>query len=128
MSAAKFEEGFLDLIPIGGITFGRTTLRPGWRWSKHVRPLVDTERCEFHHVGFQASGRLVVEDRDGVQLEIGPGDVFDTPPGHDAWVVGEEACVIVDFQGIADWALRGPSLRTLTTVLFHRHRGFRPER
>jgi class 3 adenylate cyclase len=114
----EFEEGFLDLISIGGITFGRTTLRPGWRWSKHVRPLVDTERCEFHHVGYQLSGRWVVEDRNGVRLEIGPGDVFDTPPGHDAWVVGDEACVIVDFQGIADWGQRGPSLRTLTTVLF----------
>ena len=114
----EFEEGFLDLISIGGLTFGRTTLRPGWCWSKHVRPLVDTERCEFHHVGYQLSGRWVVEDRDGVRLEIGPGHVFDTPPGHDAWVVGDEPCTIIDFQGIADWALRGPSFRTLTTVLF----------
>jgi class 3 adenylate cyclase len=114
----EFEEGFLDLISIGGVTFGRETLRPGWCWSKHVRPLADTERCEFHHVGYQLSGRWVVEDRDGVQLEIGPGDVFDTPPGHDSWVVGDEPCVTIDFQGIADWALRGPSLRTLLTVLF----------
>jgi class 3 adenylate cyclase len=114
----EFEEGFLDLISIGGVTFGRETLRPGWCWSKHVRPLADSERCEFHHVGYQLSGRWVVEDRDGVRLEIGPGDVFDTPPGHDSWVVGDEPCVTIDFQGIADWALRGPSLRTLLTVLF----------
>jgi len=113
-----FEEGFLDLLSIGGMTFGRETLLPGWCWSKHVRQIADTERCEFHHVGYQLSGRWVVEDRDGVQLEIGPGDVFDTPPGHDSWVVGEEPCVTIDFQGIADWAMRGPSLRILTTVLF----------
>jgi class 3 adenylate cyclase len=114
----EFEEGHLDLISIGGVTFGRETLRPGWCWSQHVRPLADTERCEFHHVGYQLSGRWVVEDRDGFRLEVGPGDVFDTPPGHDSWVVGDEPCVTIDFQGIADWALRGPSLRTLTTVLF----------
>jgi class 3 adenylate cyclase len=114
----EFEEGFLDLISMGGVTIGRETLRPGWCWSKHVRTIADTERCEFHHVGYQVSGRWVVEDRDGVQQEIGPGDVFDTPPGHDSWVVGDEPCVTIDFQGIADWAVRGTSLRTLTTVLF----------
>jgi class 3 adenylate cyclase len=114
----EFEEGFLDLISMGGVTIGRETLRPGWCWSKHVRTIADTERCEFHHVGYQVSGRWIVEDRDGVQQEIGPGDVFDTPPGHDSWVVGDEPCVTIDFQGIADWAVRGPSLRTLTTVLF----------
>lgn len=114
----EFEEGSFDLLSIAGVTFGRATLRPGWCWSKHMRPIAGTERCEFHHVGYQVSGRWVVEDRDGVQLEVGPGDVFDTPPGHDSWVVGDEPCVIIDFQGIADWAVRGPSLRTLTTVLF----------
>jgi class 3 adenylate cyclase len=114
----EFEEGFVDLISMGGVTIGRETLRPGWCWSKHVRTIADTERCEFHHVGYQVSGRWVVEDRDGVQQEIGPGDVFDTPPGHDSWVVGGEPCVTIDFQGIADWAVRGTSLRTLTTVLF----------
>ena len=114
----EFEEGFVDLISVGGVTIGRETLRPGWCWSKHVRTIADTERCEFHHVGYQVSGRWVVEDRDGVQQEIGPGDVFDTPPGHDSWVVGDEPCVTIDFQGIADWAVRGTSLRTLTTVLF----------
>lgn len=114
----EFEEGFVDLISMAGVTFGRETLRPGWCWSKHVRTIADTERCEFHHVGYQVSGRWIVEDRDGVQQEIGPGDVFDTPPGHDSWVIGDEPCVTIDFQGIADWAARGPSLRTLTTVLF----------
>ena len=114
----EFEDGFVELISIGGVTFGRETLRPGWRWSEHVRPLAGTERCEFHHVGYQVSGRLVVEDRDGVRLEVQPGDIFDTPPGHDSWVVGDDPSVSIDFQGIADWAVRGSSLRTLTTLLF----------
>jgi class 3 adenylate cyclase len=114
----EFEEGHLDLVSVGGLTFGRETLRPGWCWSKHVRPIAGTERCEFHHVGYQLSGEWVVEDRDGQQLQIRPGDVFDTPPGHDSWVIGDEPCVTIDFEGIADWAVRGPSLRTLTTVLF----------
>ena len=114
----EFDEGFVDLVSIGGVTFGRETLTTSWRWSKHVRSIAGTERCEFHHVGYQLSGRWIVEDRDGYQLEIQPGDIFDTPPGHDAWVVGDEPCVTIDFQGIADWAVRGPSQRTLTTVLF----------
>jgi class 3 adenylate cyclase len=114
----EFEEGYVDLISIGGVTFGQETLTPNWRWSKHVRDLAGTERCEFHHVGYQLSGRWIVEDRDGFQLEIKPGDIFDTPPGHDAWVIGDEPCVTIDFQGIADWAVRGPATRTVTTVLF----------
>jgi len=114
----EFDEGFVDLVSVGGVTFGQETLTPSWRWSKHVRPIAGTERCEFHHVGYQLSGRWIVEDRDGFQLEVKPGDIFDTPPGHDAWVIGDEPCVTIDFQGIADWAVRGPSLRTLTTVLF----------
>src|SRR3954451_23385234 len=114
----EFDEGFVDLVTIGGVTFGRETLTPHWRWSKHVRDLAGTERCEFHHVGYQLSGRWIVEDRDGTQLEIGPGDIFDTPPGHDAWVIGDEPCVTIDFQGIADWAIKGPSQRMLTTLLF----------
>jgi class 3 adenylate cyclase len=113
-----FERGVLDLIKVGPLTFGRETLEPGWRWSEHVKPLAGTELCEFHHVGYQVSGRWACEDRDGKLIEIGPGDIFDTPPGHDAWVIGDEPCVALDFQGIADWALRATSARVLTTVLF----------
>jgi class 3 adenylate cyclase len=114
----EFDGGTLDLLNVGPLTFGLETLQPGWRWSKDVKPLAGTERCEFHHVGYQVSGRWIVEDRDGTQLEVGPGQIFDTPPGHDAWVVGDEPCVTIDFQGIADWAARGSSGRILTTVLF----------
>ena len=113
-----FSKGILDLIKVGPLTFGRETLEPGWRWSVDVKPLAGTELCEFHHVGYQVSGRWICEDREGRQVEIGPGDIFDTPPGHDAWVIGDEPCVALDFQGIADWALRSTATRVLTTVLF----------
>ena len=113
-----FSGGILDLISVGALTFGRETLEPGWRWSTDVRPIAGTDRCEFHHVGYQVSGRWVCEDRDGTQIEIGPGDIFDTPPGHDSWVIGDEPCVTIDFQGIADWAARGSTPRVLTTIVF----------
>ena len=113
-----FEKGVLELIKVGPLTFGLETLEPGWRWSEHVKPLAGTELCEFHHVGYQVSGRWACEDRDGKLIEIGPGDIFDTPPGHDAWVIGDEPCVTLDFQGIADWAMRQTVARVLTTVLF----------
>jgi class 3 adenylate cyclase len=114
----EFPGGILDLISVGALTFGRETLEPGWRWSKDVRPIAGTDRCEFHHVGYQVSGRWICEDRDGHQVEVGPGDIFDTPPGHDSWVVGDEPCVSIDFQGIAGWAARGVAARILTTVVF----------
>ena len=114
----EFSKGSLDLIKVGPLTFGRETLQPGWRWSVDVQPIAGTGRCEFHHVGLQLSGRMICEDREGSQVEIGPGEIYDMPPGHDSWVVGDEPCVQVDFQGIADWALRPAAERVLTTVLF----------
>jgi class 3 adenylate cyclase len=114
----EFPGGVVDVLSIGPLTFGLETLHPGWRWSKDVRPIAGTDRCEFHHVGYQISGRCVAEDRDGTVTEMGPGDVFDIPPGHDVWVVGDEPCITLDFQGVAGWALRGAPSGTLTTVLF----------
>lgn len=111
--------GLVELVTIGSINVGRETLHPGWRWSTHVRPIVGTERCEFHHIGIQLSGRWIVETRDGMQTEIAPGDVYDIPPGHDSWVIGDEPAVNVDFQGVAGWALPpAPGQRQLATVLF----------
>ena len=113
-----FPSGRVELIRVGPITFGLETLEPGWRWSVDVRPIAGTDRCEFHHVGYQLSGRWIVEDRHGNPTKIVPGQLFDVPPGHDAWVVGDEACVTLDVQGVADWAVRSPATRVLTTVLF----------
>jgi len=115
----EFPFGFLDLITVRGTTMGRETLEPGWKWSTHIRPISGTERCEFRHVGFQISGRWVCESRDGSQIEIGPGEIYDVAPGHDSWVVGDEPAVAIDFQGIADWAASpGSGQRVLTTLLF----------
>jgi class 3 adenylate cyclase len=114
-----FELGHTDLVTIGPLTVGREVEEPGWRWSTHVRPIVGTERCEFHHVGIQVSGRLMVETRDGDLGEIGPDDLYDTAPGHDSWVVGDEPSVRIVFQGILGWAKAAdPGERVLTTVLF----------
>ena len=99
-----FELGHTDLVTIGPLTVGREVEEPGWRWSTHVRPIAGTERCEFHHVGMQVSGRLMVETRDGEIGEIRPGDLYNTAPGHDSWVVGDEPAVFVEFQGAANFA------------------------
>ena len=114
-----FELGHTDLVTIGPLTVGREVEEPGWRWSTHVRPIAGTERCEYHHVGLQVSGRLMVESRNGDVGVIEPGDLYDTAPGHDSWVIGDEPSVRIVFQGIADWAKPAdPGGRLLTTVLF----------
>jgi class 3 adenylate cyclase len=114
-----FELGHADLVTIGPLTVGREVEEPGWRWSTHVRSIAGTDRCEFHHVGIQVSGRVAIETRDGEVGEIGPGDIYDIAPGHDAWVLGDEPAVAIDFQGIAGWA-KAPEEgeRMLTTILF----------
>jgi class 3 adenylate cyclase len=111
--------GLVELVRMGSLTVGRETLYPGWRWSTHIRSIVGTDLCEFHHIGIQVSGRWICESRDGTQTEIGPGDVYDIAPGHDSWVVGDEPAVNIDFQGVAGWALPpAPGERVLTTILF----------
>jgi mannose-6-phosphate isomerase-like protein (cupin superfamily) len=82
-------------IALATVVVGRGVYRPGWRWSAHVRPIAG--RASEAHVGYIVSGRMVVRAPDGVQVELGPGDAFEAPPGHDAWVVGEEPCVALDF-------------------------------
>ena len=114
-----FELGYAEVVTVGTLTVGREFEEPGWRWSTHVRPIAGTDRCEFHHVGIQISGRWMCESRDGTQVEIGPGEVYDVAPGHDAWVIGEEPSVSIDFQGIAGWARADDGgERVLTTLLF----------
>ncbi|MEK6719429.1 MAG: adenylate/guanylate cyclase domain-containing protein [Chloroflexota bacterium] len=115
----RFERGFSELVTVGPLTISREVLEPGWRWSTHVKPIVRTERCEFHHVALVISGRMAIESRDGELREVGAGDVYDVAPGHDAWVVGDEPFVEATFQGIAGWA-KAPDAgeRILTTMLF----------
>ena len=95
------------------------TYEPGWRWSVDVKPMAGTDSCQFHHFGVTLSGRLRVQMRDGTELEIGAGDVFEIPPGHDAWVVGDEPWVSVDFEAMRAYGRAAPAggRRTLFSVL-----------
>ncbi len=100
----EFPKGRLELVRIGGATVGRATFQPGWRWSESVQPLAGTKSCEAPHFQYHVSGTFMVRMDDGTELECGPGDVSLLPSGHDAWVVGDEPVVLVDFQGMIDYA------------------------
>ena len=99
-----FPRGRVDLIKVGEVTLGRATLDPGWKWSTSVQPIANTKSCEASHFQYHAAGVLKVVMDDGSELECRPGDVSLLPPGHDAWVVGDEPVVLIDFQGMADYA------------------------
>jgi len=98
--------GRTDVVHVGGRTVGRGTFEPGWRWSRDVKPIAGTDSCEVSHLGYCVSGRMRVTMDDGRATEIGPGDVVAIPPGHDAEIVGEEACVLLDFGEIEEYAKR----------------------
>ena len=100
----EFPKGRLELIKIGGATVGRAVFEPGWRWSTSVQPLVNTKSCEAPHFQYHVSGVLRILMDDGTEFVAGPGDITTHPSGHDAWVVGDEPAVVVDFQGMIDYA------------------------
>ena len=100
----SFAKGKVELATVGGVTFGRATLDPGWKWSAHVQPIAKTKSCEAPHTQYIVSGRLRVRMDDGTEIEFGPGDVGFIPPGHNAWVVGNEPVVAIDVTGMADYA------------------------
>jgi len=100
----EFPKGRVDLLKVGGATVGRASFEPGWRWSTSVQPIAKTKSCEAPHFQYHVSGVLMVLMDDGTELECKPGDVSLLPSGHDAWVVGNEPAVIVDFQGMIDYA------------------------
>lgn len=102
----EFPLGRVELVQVGGATIGRATLLPGWRWSESVQPLAQTRSCQAAHLQYHVSGVLKVVMDDGAELECRAGDVSSLPPGHDAWVVGDEPVVVVDFQGMVDYARR----------------------
>lgn len=99
-----FEKGKLELLNMGGGSVGLLSLEPGWRWSTHVKPIAKTEFCEAPHFQYQVSGRLRVAMADGNEFETVKGDVVRIPSGHDAWVVGDEPVVLVDWAGAANYA------------------------
>ena len=94
----------VELVNMAGGQIGRYTFNPGWRWSECIKPVVKTDSCQVNHVGYVVSGALRVEHEDGSTADLGPGDVYSIEPGHDAWVVGDEPYVGVEFQGAANYA------------------------
>ena len=103
-----FPKGKVDLLNIGGTSVGRAVFEPGWKWSTSVKPIAKTKSCEAPHFQYHVSGVLRVRMDDGTEFECKAGDVSRFPTGHDAWVVGDEPAVIVDFQGMLDYAKAKP--------------------
>ncbi len=99
-----FPKGRVELINIGGATIGRAIFEPGWRWSTSVMPIAKTASCEAPHFQYHVAGVLHVKMDDGTEYDLKPGDVSLLPSGHDAWTVGDEAVIVVDFQGMVDYA------------------------
>lgn len=98
--------GHVDVIDLGGHEVMRGTFEPGWRWTNDLKPIAGTDTCQVAHLGYVVSGRMRVHMDDGTEAEMGPGDAAAIPPGHDAEVVGDEACVFLDFGDISHYAKR----------------------
>jgi len=99
-------KGRLDLVNTDSGVVGRATFEPGWKWSEHVKPIAKTDSCQAAHTGYFVSGRMKVVMDNGEEVEYGPGDFAVMAPGHDAWIVGDESCVVIDWQGFTDYAKR----------------------
>jgi class 3 adenylate cyclase len=99
-----FEKGRLEIIHLGDLALGRLTQEPGWHWAEHVGPITGTKSCRSHHLGFVISGRAHVVMDDGSEMDLVPGAAIEIPPGHDAWVVGDEPHVTLEFSGVRSWA------------------------
>ncbi len=115
-----FPRGRIDVVELDDTIVGRMTYEPGWRWSVDVKPVAGTDACQYRHLGVTLSGRLRAQMPDGTELEVGPGDVFEIPPGHDAWVVGDEPWVSVDFEAMRTYGRQrdGRDERILATMVF----------
>jgi class 3 adenylate cyclase len=111
------DKGSATTVRVGELVVGRLVLDPGWRWSTHVRPIAGTTSCQFHHVGFALSGVMKGRMDDGTEFTVRPGDVFDLPPGHDNWVIGDEPMVAVIWGGWRGWGKPPVGDRILTTML-----------
>jgi len=100
----EFPHGRAEILHVGDSDIGRLVLEPGWRWSNDVKPVAGTDLCEAPHFQYHASGRLAIQMADGSEFVAEAGDVTSLPSGHDAWVVGDEAVVLVDWYGASNYA------------------------
>lgn len=112
-----FPRGRAQNVRIGELVVGRLIQEPGWRWSEQIKPIAGTESCQFHHVGVGLAGRGMIRLDDGTEFEIRAGDVFDIPPGHDQWVVGDEPAVSIIWGGWRGFGKPAVGERVLTTML-----------
>jgi hypothetical protein len=94
----------IDVVHVGGTEVGRFTFEPGWKWSECIKPVAGTESCQNDHVGYVESGTLAVVHEDGSEAELVVGDAYRIPPGHDAWVVGDETVVLLEFKSAQSYA------------------------
>ena len=99
----EFPNGRAKILSIGGGSVGRLEFQPGWRWSKDVQPMVKTHSCEAPHFQYHLSGKLGIKMDDGTEFVAGPGDVTALPSGHDAWVIGDEPVVVIDWFGASNY-------------------------
>ena len=99
-----FDNGRAEILNVGGAEIGRLVLEPGWRWSNDVRPIAGTELCEAPHFQYHVAGTLRIRMADGQEFDATPGMITSLPSGHDAWVVGDEDVVVVDWYGASNYA------------------------
>jgi class 3 adenylate cyclase len=113
-----YERGYSNEVHLGETVVSHEFYEPGWRWSEHVKPIVGTPSCRFHHTGVVLRGRMHVRLDDGTEAEYGPLDVMDVPPGHDGWIVGDEPTEVISWVGAHRWASSAVGERILSTILF----------
>jgi class 3 adenylate cyclase len=106
-----------ETLRVGDLTIGRLVLQPGWRWSTHARPTAGTDSCQYHHVGLGISGAAHFVMDDGTEFDVGPGDVFDIPPGHDNWVTSHEPAVSIVWGGWRGWGKPPDGDRVLISLV-----------
>jgi hypothetical protein len=98
------EKTKIEIVGVGGGQIGRYTFQPGWHWAECIKPIVNTDSCQVDHIGYVVSGALRIKHNDGSELDVTAGSVYRIAPGHDAWNLGQEPAVVVEFQGAANFA------------------------
>jgi hypothetical protein len=99
-----FPNGRAEILRVGGVEVGRLIFEPGWRWSKDVKPIAKTSSCEAPHFQYHVAGKLAIRMDDGSEFIASKGDITSLPSGHDAWVVGDEPVIVVDWFGASHYA------------------------
>jgi len=119
-STRSFPGGDAVLVNVGETAVGRAIYEPGWRWTTHIRQIAGTDHCQLHHLGYSISGLMHVVSDDGQEIDIEPESIYEIPPGHDAWVVGDEPWTTLEWTSARTFALpaEGPGESVLLSVLF----------